>query len=183
MSWEQFCECNKTPKHLQEASLEPGQFMPDDRVITGCKWLDKPRKSLILSGETGRGKTYFMYCLMKGIIQRYGIHNARFFKSKQLDDRLLSDLRQYGDANYMLETVKDIPFLFLDDFGLERSGERAEREYYDIIDDRVEHRKPTIISTNLSDSDILKTFGDRIHSRLKTFVGIPFEGEDIRESI
>lgn len=178
--WDEFCKLNKTQLDYLNVSLDPNKFMPERRSEIGKKWISSPKNSLILHGKTGRGKTYFLHCLMKGIIQRFGISSSRFFKSKVLDDRLLLSSKEHGNANFLLEQLKEIPFLFVDDFGIERDGQRAEREYYDFIDDRVANRKPIIISTNLTDEDILKNYGDRIHSRLKTCIGIEFSGEDLR---
>jgi len=183
MSWEKFCDLNNVSRNLRECNLDSRELIPQEKRVLAKKWIENPKKGLMLTGMTGRGKTYFMHCLMRGLLERRDLHALRFFKSKKLDDRLLSDFKQYGSTDYLLQTLKDVPFLFLDDFGIEREGGRPEREYYDLIDERVEHQRPMIISTNLSDANILKTFGDRIHSRLKTCIGIHFDGPDIRETL
>lgn len=182
-AWEKFCELNKAPPRLAAATLQESRFMPKERVEAGKRWLAKPTKSLILSGDVGRGKTYFMWALMRGLIDRMGLLAARFFRSKNIDDRLLKELREVGSAEFFLQTLKEVPFLFLDDFGVERSGERSEREYFELIDERVEWDKPMIISTNLNDEEILNCYGSRIHSRLKVCVGIDFQGPDLRSII
>ena len=182
-AWNEFCRLNNAPPRLANATLEVNQFMPQERADAGQRWLANPRKSLILSGDVGRGKTYFMWALMRGLISKMGILAARFFRSKNIDDRLLKEVREYGSAQHFLQTLKEIPFLFLDDFGVERSGERSEREYFEIIDDRVAWERPMIISTNMNDEEILACYGSRIHSRLKVCVGIDFEGPDLRSII
>ena len=182
-NWERFCKNNHIADSLRDANLLVNNFMPKERSDNGRGWIENPDKSLILFGAAGLGKTYFIHALMKEIIMKYGIPTVRHFKSKNLDDRLLSDIREFGSAEYLLKQLKEVPFLFIDDLGVERSGERAEREFFDWLDERDAHRKITVISSNLSDEDILKTYGDRIHSRLSSFFEIEFKGEDIRKII
>ena len=182
--WEEFCRLNNTPTDLRSATLDVNELMPEHRSRVGKRWLENPRKSLLLYGGTGTGKTYFMHALMRALIERLGLAVARFFKSKKLDDSLLAaSLERPGGADDLMGQVKEIPFLFLDDFGMERSGERAEREYYDLIDERVSWKRPMIISTNLTDEKIKSEYGERIHSRLKVCMGIHFDGDDLRGRI
>lgn len=178
--WEQFCELNRVPPRLKNANLEVNEMMPASRAQLGEKWIIKPKRSLILTGDYGRGKTYFMFAILKGIIRRFGLAIARFFRSKNLDDRIMDDLRTYGAASHFLGQLKEIPVLFIDDFGVERSSERAERDYFEILDERVAWERPTVISTNLSDEEVRDCFGGRIHSRLKESLWIEFEGKDLR---
>jgi len=179
-AWDQFCQANQVPPALAKASLEANDMMPTDRAALGEKWIQTPKRSLILAGDYGRGKTYFMFALLKGVIEKFGIGVARFFRSKNIDDRIMEETRQYGAANYFLTTLKEIPLLFIDDFGVERSTERAERDYFELIDERVAWNRPTVVSTNLEDIEIKNYFGGRIHSRLKQSLRIDFEGKDLR---
>jgi len=181
--WEEFQKINPVAPSLVRASFEVTKYMPAERAAIGDAWLRNPRKSLLLIGPTGRGKTYFMHALMRGLLQKYRLGALRFMKSKQMDDRMYSDFNQYGTASYFIEQLKEVPFLFIDDLGNERSGERTERDYYEVIDHRIEWEKPMVISTNAEDKDILNKFGARIHSRLKIASRVPFVGPDIRESL
>ena len=52
---------------------------------------------------------------------------------------------------------------------------------YTIINSRVNARKPMIINTNLTPTEMKARYGDRIASRLSSSSQIlPFYGEDIR---
>jgi len=179
--WTEFCVINRIPPQYQEASLDSPTMAPP-RVVAGGEWIQAPA-SLLITGNVGRGKTYFMHALMKRLISLYGRGCLRFFKSKTLDDRLLECINDFGSTQWMMESLREIPYLFIDDFGVDRSTERLERDYYDLIDDRGSWERPTVISTNLQDAEIEAKYGARITSRLRRFKGIAFGGEDLRKDL
>lgn len=183
MSWEQFCELSNIGPKYRESTIYGNEVMEKSIREKGELWLENPKKSLILTGETGRGKTYFMFCLIRELLKKRRISDLRWWKSKILDDKILEQFKEYGSSSYFLKTIKEISFLFLDDFGMERPTERAERDYYEIIDGRQEWDRPTVISTNLNASEMQKVYGKRIHSRFKEYVWITFDGNDLREII
>lgn len=185
MSWKQFCDLGNVPKWYQSVDYQtlriPERADGDSFVRMAKSFIDNPR-SLVLRGEPGRGKTHFSYALMRGLLdhKRCGLADLRFFRSKSLDDKILAEIYTYKSSVNLLEEVKSYPFLFLDDFGIEREGDRTSRDYYDIIDSRLYNMKTTVISTNLTDKAISHYFTDRMFSRLKEFVWIEFDGPDLR---
>ena len=53
---------------------------------------------------------------------------------------------------------------------------------YNVLNSRLNHKKPTILSSNLSQDDFRKKYWDRITSRVfGEFLVMPFIGQDIRE--
>ena len=162
-------------------------ILPRKLLDFGKNWVGKKDKqNLVLYGEPGRGKTWFMYCLMNEI-HRYHENDYRqpgvyFFKSKTLDDRIISEMREWGSANDLINNkICGCDVLFLDDMGMERSSERAERDMFEIVDTRGNNLRPTVISTNLNSQQIEESFGSRISSRLKEYTWIKFQGKDLRE--
>tara|TARA_R110002126_G_scaffold77229_2_gene192653 strand:- start:2888 stop:3439 length:552 start_codon:yes stop_codon:yes gene_type:complete len=179
MSWETFCACNKVGSRYLNASFEDYTVMDTKIRQGGIDWVKKPH-SLVLSGQTGRGKTHFMYALIRNLLKSCDISQIRLYKAKKLDDFLLHKFKEYGSASYFIDQLADIRALFIDDFGVERPTERTLREIYEIIDERHAHQKLTVLTTNLSNSQIKKVYGDRIHSRLKDYEWITFTGKDLR---
>ena len=54
---------------------------------------------------------------------------------------------------------------------------------YDILDTRINSKKSTIISTNLSHAELRKRYWDRVTSRLfGEYKPLRFEGPDVREA-
>lgn len=138
---------------------------------------------LMLYGEPGTGKTYFMLCLIREILETQGYKRDyfRFISAMDLDDRITYDFKTFGSAKYFIEQLIDEHFLFIDDFGIEKSKDQAERNYYQVLDNRLGNQKTTLISTNLKEEEVLNIYGARIHSRLKQCITLHFKGEDYRK--
>lgn len=183
MNWQEFCTHNSIPPKYHKANVNLCPMMSLGRQKICVDWVMDPTTSMAITGEAGRGKTYFAMATIRALYHFCPHAYIRFFKTKILDDKIMEEFSKYGTSKGIKEQVKDADFLFLDDFGAERNTERAELDLYEIIDHRVDWEKPTIITTNLSQEEILERFGARIHSRLKTFVWKQFSGDDIRENI
>ncbi len=177
MSWIQFCEINYIPPHLFSCSIENLKQFQEEAF----GFLEKPY-SMLLMGDCGRGKTYFLLALIHGLleIKKLPLHLFRFFNASDLEERVDQEIQLYRSATYFLNTLRDVRFLFIDDFGVEKTRERAERNYYKITDTRLGEDKPTVFSTNLTDEEILNTYGARINSRLGNCTRLNFTGPDFR---
>lgn len=175
MSWDIFCELYQVGARYRNAHIGKCDKLPEHLIDEGIEWCKKP-KSLLIHGSSGRGKTYLTYCLLREAMRLYGLHQIRWVKSKALDDQILQAFSQYGTTTDTIRKFSEINLLFIDDFGVDRGSERTERDYYELIDNRWEHMKPTVITTNLTPEIIEKTYGSRIFSRLKDFKWISFEG-------
>jgi DNA replication protein DnaC len=105
-----------------------------------------------------------------------------------------------GDPDQILSWHKQADLLLLDDLGAERETEWAIETLYLLIDHRVKHELPTIITTNLTISEFVKradgeftaNYGDdpiycaRIYSRLRGMVVgniHVLDGEDYRARV
>lgn len=186
MSWKEFCESGACPRNYQNCSLEDLTVLTNSESTNFFKaaysFINSP-VPLILQGDPGRGKTYFMYCLIRGIFDMRRLHRSyiRFMNAQDLDERVAQEIKTYGSASYFISTLCDSDLLMIDDFGVESSKERAERNYYSLLDKRLANDRPMVISTNLTDEEILKIFGSRIDSRLKQCVKLVFDGPDLRK--
>ncbi len=189
MSWKEFCELN-VPKKYLNCSIENLSLLNCD----GESYLDKAEKilnirpnfpSLILTGDAGRGKTYFMFSLIRALLDRKLIHRHHLYFCRMIDfdNALVHQFSEYQTTKALIELASTVEFLFIDDFGISRSTEKSERDYYDIIDKRVSNELPTIISTNMNMEQIKKQWGERIHSRFKEFFVIEFKGPDLRGNL
>ncbi len=184
MSWKQFCELN-VPRWYHDVSIQTLKIPPradgDTYDRMAYSFINNPR-NVVLWGGAGRGKTHFSFALMRGLLDKFPmlLRDMRFFKSKDLDDRILADTKQYGTASDFLRSLKQLDYLFIDDFGMERATDRAKVDYYDLIDARLYNMKTTIISTNLDERAMGEYFGERIYSRFKEFIWIEFDGPDLR---
>lgn len=185
MSWKQFCDLGNVPKWYQNVDTKtlkiPLNKEGDSYVRMANSFIENPR-SLVLFGGPGRGKTHFTFSIIRGLLDSLTcqLHDLRFFRAKELDDKLLLESKQWGSSKGILDQIKDYQYLFLDDFGMERGTERTIREFYDLLDYRLYNMKTTILTTNLDESKMSEYYLERVYSRLKEFIWIEFDGPDLR---
>lgn len=173
-----FCLHNRIPACYIDATLKNLKML--DPVV--IKFIKRPFPMMI-GGEPGTGKTYFLLALIRYLLEvrRLPPHMIRFITAIDLDDRVDEEFKKSGSAKYFLQGLQEDYFLFIDDFGVEKSKERAERNYYTLLDHRLGNSKPTILTTNLKEEEILNVYGARIHSRLKQCFPVILTGEDKRK--
>lgn len=151
--------------------------------IVKCKryadaWDDMRRENngLLLWGNTGNGKTFAAACIANELIDR-GI------------PAMITSFPRILNAGYdkqeIIEQVHYYPLLVIDDLGAERSSEYAMETVYTVIDERYKAKKPLIVTTNLTLTD-LKNPQDvahaRIYDRLRSMCSpICFAGENLRQ--
>ena len=71
--------------------------------------------------------------------------------------------------------------LIIDDLGTEVNNSFVSSQLFYCINERINRRKGTIISTNLSMNMLQDTYSDRVTSRIMShYIHIPLYGGDIR---
>ncbi|MDO4799839.1 MAG: ATP-binding protein [Bacillota bacterium] len=138
-------------------------------------------KSMILFGGTGLGKTFLCNCIAKAIIEKG--HTVVYHSAVQLN-RLFKENSSFDrskEVEAAHRSLFEADLLIIDDLGAERATEFTVSELYDIIDTRLITEKSTILSANLSVSDIREIYGDRIYSRFQKYIWLKFYGKDTRE--
>ena len=93
-----------------------------------------------------------------------------------------------GTAHGRVHPHADQPFHcalahLLDDLGVEKPSERIIKQYYNIIDRRLNNLLPTIFTSNFSIEKIGNNLGDRIASRLEMAIEIKFPKKDLRKEL
>ena len=69
----------------------------------------------------------------------------------------------------------------MDDLGTEMRTEFVQSAFYRIVNDRLLHRRKTVLSTNLEMEGISRRYGEAVLSRLRgEYQILRFFGEDIR---
>ena len=120
---------------------------------------------LILFGDTGCGKTFFAECIADALIKK-----GRFALLTSVSGIVNAMTTNFNNQNgALLNYIKNVDLLILDDYGTERDTSFMNERMYDIIDARYTANRPMIITTNLSpqqmqnDSDIhVKRIIDRL---------------------
>src|SRR5262249_58728642 len=73
--------------------------------------------------------------------------------------------------------------LILDDLGAGSLSDHERRYTLEVLDRRINHLRPTVVTSNLSLKQISEHMDERIGSRLWSFQLIPFEGPDKRGEV
>ena len=152
------------------------------------KWCEKDSKYsiIILSGQTGVGKTYLMECMANNLISHQNI--VCWTSAFNLNQSLLKFHTTFDGARLShISNLLGADYLFIDDLGTEPILRNVTVEgIYNIISDRLEHNKKTIISTNLNLDEIENIYGERIFSRLvnkEKALCVNIENTDLRLKI
>ena len=86
-----------------------------------------------------------------------------------------------SDNKEMLNNIYSADLLIIDDLGTENITKIGVSFIFDVIDERILREGNTIINTNLSISDLSKTYTKRFTSRIaENFTVFEFYGDDIR---
>jgi DNA replication protein DnaC len=179
------------PPGLRECSLknyvttERGESV--ERAKNGAKKAVQMGSSLVLAGGVGTGKTHLAAAIVQAALAQG--RNALFISAIGYLEHLKSTFEKRRTDLYqeMVDHVKRVSCLAIDDFGAEKPSEWAMERLYDVINARVERKGQTIVTTNFPNSSALMRhissdfFGARrIASRLFSFGWIFIEGEDYR---
>ncbi len=147
------------------------------------KNFDTQYRNLFFYGEPGLGKTFLSNCIANELLKTG--HTVLYLTSHQLFDALGKKLRHYGDeaiASYEEEDyILNCDLLIIDDLGSEMSTAFTISNFNNVLNTRLLSRKPTILSSNLSFTDIREVYGDRNFSRIGGgFTLVRFYGDDLR---
>ncbi|MBQ8614442.1 MAG: ATP-binding protein [Ruminiclostridium sp.] len=136
-----------------------------------------PCDGILMRGRTGLGKTHLSLSIAGVVINKgysviYGSAPDLFRKAEQ---------EHFGreDGN-TVPMLMDSDLLILDDIGAEFESKFYSSLFYNIINNRMNAAKPTIVSTNLEISELITRYGERTVSRLATMDELIFAGTDVR---
>ena len=141
--------------------------------------------NLLLTGKTGTGKTHLSSAIAGRMIERgYGVlyDSANNIIAAFEQDRFHAGYGKAADPQ--AEKYLECDLLILDDLGSEFSNSFTEACLYSLINSRSLAGLPTVVSTNLSPTEISSRYSDRFFSRIvgKGTVVLNFVGEDRRLS-
>ena len=146
------------------------------------KHFDDSYDNLLFYGPTGVGKTFLTHCIAKELLD--SAHTVVYLTSLQLFDMLEKNKFQKEEAfitNEQVSYILNSDLLIIDDLGTELSNSFTVSQLYYIIEERHNNKRSTIISTNLSFSDLRERYSERIFSRFTGYYDFKqIVGKDIR---
>jgi len=163
---------NEGQKHaLEFAKLFTCEF--DDVYKTG--------RSAIFCGKPGTGKTHLAVGIGLEIINKYSVGFTTVQRvMRRVKDSWRKDAEESETEVIKLYTTVDL--LIIDEIGVQFGSEFEKNAMFDILNERYEDRKPTILLSNLTQIEVKVFLGDRIYDRLREDGGkcIAFDWESKR---
>lgn len=143
---------------------------------------DENARNILMRGNTGLGKTHLSLAIGRAVIEKgFGVI---YCSTPEILSKL--EKEHFGKKNNdedSEETLKECDLLILDDLGSEFHTSFTKNKIYNIINFRLIHQKPTIISTNLDFDELENAYSKRLISRLMgEYVIMNFVGTDIRQA-
>lgn len=126
----------------------------------------KSPKTLLFIGSTGTGKTHLSTAIAKALIEKgceVLYDSSQNIVSAFEKDRFKSGYGQYEPIG---DKYLECELLILDDLGTEFVNQFTISCLYNLINTRQNKGLSTIISTNLSATELTKKYEDRIYSRI-----------------
>lgn len=145
---------------------------------------DVEKKNLLLTGETGLGKTYLCNCIAKELLDRSS--TVLYFTAPQLF-KLFEESRFHredmlDESKDLLHTLFNVDLLIIDDLGTESISSVTISDLFNVINSRYLNQTSTIISTNLPFNELKERYSERIISRIiGQYIFLKFYGDDIRK--
>lgn len=141
------------------------------------------KRNLLFYGETGVGKTFLTNCIAKALLeQSYSVlYLSAIDLSKILTDVAFHNRKADETVHFQADYIFDCDLLIIDDLGTEVTNSLKSSHLFNCLDKRLNAKKSTIISTNLSPMLINKQYSDRIFSRiLGNYTCFKLFGADLR---
>lgn len=166
----------------------PVENYPEDGSLIG--------RGLLLAGPPGTGKTTLAAVTVKEIFLRYrlpvlfvafadvmGWSVEQIRLDPQVKAGVPDAVDRFWEIDTLLQRVRTVPVLALDDVGKERrTGSGYAEDAFDaLVRERFRNMRPTVITTNISDEKWATTYNASMASFInEAFKRVPMVGEDHR---
>lgn len=179
------------PKRFQDATLEsyraalPGQSAAlqwANAFAANFEQAMETGRSALLVGRPGTGKTHLAAGIAMAVLQR-GCSVA--FTTVQRAIRRVKSSWQKESAESETEAIRafaGVDLLILDEVGVQFGSQFEANLLFDILNERYENVRPTLLLSNLPLADVTKLLGDRIIDRFRESGGrvVVFDWESHR---
>ena len=171
------------PRELKEASFENfiAETAEEKQLLAFAreqvdKYLDGVTGNTLFTGSTGIGKSHLSVAIAKAINEGY---KAKGEPKSVLFVNLTEILRRVRESfnsptsleGHYSRMLKEVDYLVLDDLGIKSDNASSKGKSSweeEFIFDILSNREKTIITTNLSSSEIASLYSDRVASRVRT---------------
>ena len=171
---------SRIPRAFQDAALA------DDTQRTLSELESGKLIGVVLRGATGRGKTTAACAMLSAHLQN---ELGRFTTMNDLLHRVRGAYSSGENAEEVFGIYRGTPLLVLDDLGKENVSADSITRLFELLDARINNKRPTIVTTQFQNNELLKRYRGKVDdremiaavlSRLALFRTIEFQGVDRR---
>lgn len=144
---------------------------------------DTATPNLLLSGKSGLGKTFLLHAIAHRLVERdiMPVYTSAY--------HLLEVARKayFENSSDKLAEMMNAPVLLIDDLGTEPMMQNITIEQlFNLLNERQLNRRHTVISTNLTMTELKERYTERVSSRLmdeSSWRRLVFTGSDVRKKL
>lgn len=125
-------------------------------------------QGIIMSGTTGTGKTHLAAAIANHVMREHG--KEALYTTVGAAFRLVKDTYRHDSGKSETDALAFFSapaLLILDEIGVQYGSDTEKNILFDIVNDRYERLKPTIIISNLGLNDLRQYAGDRVLDRMR----------------
>ena len=121
---------------------------------------------MIFIGGNGTGKNHLANAIAREVVVRHG-KTALVTKLRKLDREIKESWSQDGKESEAIQSFVDPDLLVIDEVGLQRGTDTELLHLTEVVDDRYEQMKQTILCGNVTLPEMKELVGDRIIDRFR----------------
>ena len=189
--WQKKLGCAGIPERFQNRTLDTyhatteGQIRALEFAKSYAENFDdvqKTGRSAIFCGKPGTGKTHLAVGVGLHVMQHHKLvqfttvqRMIRSIKGSWRNDSELSE-------SQVIAALVEPDFLIIDEIGVQFGTEFEKNAMFDILNERYENRRPVLLLSNLTASEVKIYLGERVYDRLREDGGraIAFDWESHR---
>lgn len=161
----------------------PGQAMALKSVSAYVDAIETGASAcLIMSGKVGTGKTHLAAAMINRLVERG--QKCRIVKLSDLIREIKSTWARDAERSekFVIQTYSTVPVLIIDEVGVQFGSDTEKLLISEIIDNRYQEMRPTVLISNLDAQGIKGVIGERCYDRLREDGGkvIAFDWESHR---
>lgn len=139
-------------------------------------------RSAIFCGKPGTGKTHLAVGIGLSVMERNRM--VLFFTVQRMVRRVKDAWRRDSEESEsdVIDLLTQPDLLILDEIGVQFGTEFERNLMFDVLNERYENRRPTLLLSNLTPSEVKVFLGERVYDRLREDGGqcVPFTWDSHR---
>lgn len=141
------------------AMLRHKGVLNDQVAEWGSRLFDETARNLVITGDPGVAKTWNVWEVLERAVRAGYVGTIVFATSAEWQE-IVGPPADYE----RLREMRNADVLVLDDLGSSRINEWTREKLLGVVDERWQHARPTVITSNMDDFD--EALGARLTSRL-----------------